>query len=268
LAGFDGRLSGEISNRTFNTFSKNVAEKWIPEYSKNIDWKRYQAIMQLVLSRKLDGSNNQEQAWFNQQTYALIDELRTTKSDTFGYQSPQYLAHLLDGMVIVANNIWGSRRFDEHDIAMANNLDWLLNTELKNRKVVVWGQFVHVNKRGYTPSNTDNVTSIIKKRYPKQTHVIHFAGFEGSFKNFVTGKTNKIPLSNGNTAEKVLFERFKTTNKLPVFIKADKIDEELSKYPNQKLQFHELNYESTIPAHHWPLYWDSLVLIPYISPSN
>ena len=262
LAGFDGRLSGELSINQFANTLENKLKLWLPNTLERIEWSKYKKLLNATLKRDVSEFAS-SQSWFEIHTIGLIDELLAMKSDSRGYESPEYMAHLLDGLLIVANNLWGTRRFDEHDIAMANNLDWLLQTELKDKKVVVWGQFIHLNKRYYTTSKTDNVTSIIKKRYPEQTYVVHFAGLKGQYRDFISGKIIDIP-QNSNSAENWLWQQ----QKAPVPYKFYSADQQSKIKSNTDLSFYGLQYKTQIPAHHWHLYWDGLFLLEQVTPSS
>ncbi|NVK25795.1 MAG: erythromycin esterase family protein [Gammaproteobacteria bacterium] len=261
LAGFDGRLSGEISINTLPSKLKEELTRWLPKVLKSMDWQRYQEILIATLKRDVENFENSQQ-WFEQQTVYLKDELLAIKTAQSGYDSPAYMAHLLDGLLIVANNLWGKRRFDEHDIAMANNLDWLLNTELKDKKVLVWGQFIHLNKHYYTTSKTDNVTSIIKKRYPNQTYVVHFAGLEGQYRNFISGKIEDIS-NNASSAERWLWQQNKSDAAYKFY--SPNQQQNLLSNSKQNLSFYGLQYKTQLPAHHWHLYWDGLFLLDKVS---
>lgn len=263
LAGFDGRLSGELSISKFPMELKKQLSRCLPEIPKDFNSALYFELINKTLTRKLSEQDEKHKSWFNQQSQQLINSLLAV-SEATDYSSPAYYAHLLDGVLLIANNIWGDRRFDEHDIAMANNLDWLLQNQLKGKKVVVWGQFVHLNKRYYSTSKTDNVTSIIKKRYPNQTYVVHFAGLKGSYRDFVSGDVKDIT-TRPDSAENYLWKM--SESKSPNF-KFINPEQQMSISANRGLSYYGLQYKDQIPAHHWHLYWDGLFLLKRVSPSS
>lgn len=263
LAGFDGRLSGEFSIAKFPMELKKQLSKCLPEIPKNFNSSLYFELINKTLTRQLSEQDSKHKLWFNQRSQELINGLLAVSSSK-GYNSPAYYAHLLDGVLLIANNIWGDRRFDEHDIVMANNLDWLLQNQLKGKKVVVWGQFVHLNKRYYSTSKTDNVTSIIKKRYPNQTYVVHFAGLDGSYRDFVSGKVKTITPAT-SSAERYLWTMSKSKNPNFRFINPK---QQSAIHANQGLTFYGLQYKEPLAAHHWHLYWDGLFVLKQVSPSS
>lgn len=263
LAGFDGRLSGQISLSRFVPELQSKLKLWLPKYYANMDWSRYSALLNKTLNRALSENQRDAMPYFNQQSLDLINTLRTVPTEQSGYQSPEYYALLLEGLWTVANNLWDKKRFDEHDVAMANNLDWLLHTELKEKKVIVWGQFVHLNKHSYTVAYADNVTSIIRKRYQNETHVVHFSALKGQYKNFVTGKVDDIVVPI-NSAEQHFWSMSEGQSENYRYM--DKASVSAIK-PNG-LTFFGLNYQGSINAAHSILYWDSVFLLNQVSPSN
>ncbi|WP_449359628.1 erythromycin esterase family protein [Alishewanella longhuensis] len=61
--------------------------------------------------------------------------------------SASYYARLLEGVIRLFEVHYQVRRFDEHDLAMANNIHWLLENLYNNQKIIVWGHNVHVNRQ-------------------------------------------------------------------------------------------------------------------------
>ncbi len=69
------------------------------------------------------------------------------KSKAIGFNSPQYTAQLIRGIITMAETLWNLRRRDEHDIAMAENAHWLIDHVYQGKKVIIWGHYIHLNRQ-------------------------------------------------------------------------------------------------------------------------
>lgn len=261
LAGFDGRLSGELSKQNFVHSLNNSVCQWFPELKTDSRWPRYLELLQQTIERKLGPTKPSIQSWFNQATDKLITQLSSVESVENGYDSPMFYSRLLQGLSAVANNMWKNEVTNAHDIVMGDNLLWLLNSELKDKKIMVWGHFVHVNKKGFTPTGEDNATSHLNKKLKEQSYVIHFAASTGAFNDFVSGKPQVI--NNANSSA----ELHLITNNNQVYDYQFFTPEGINSLPTN-LNFYGTDYKSKLPANNWQQYWDGLFVLKKVSPSR
>ena len=264
LQGFDGRLSGKyaIADVANVIKSKSLSNSAIA--NNKIDWQRYSAMTTNIIKRQGQQYNAEQRQWYVETSKTLITALNR---DQGGFDSGSYVARLIRGLVIVAENMWQQRRFDEHDIAMADNVQWLLENKLKGKKVIIWGHYIHVNRAGWTPNLNDNLGSMLEKRYPNQIYFTHFTAASGKYREFrdgtvVTIKPNE-DIAFETTAINAVdsppraspFASFVTPQKLPSIF-------------NDDMLMHGIDYKSSIKVSDWSAHFDGVFILNKISASN
>lgn len=192
LSGFDGRLSGEHSTEYFVKTLKEVISKHLPRQQLLNDWDRYSRLLQASLERKKLPIDNETASSHIEENYQLIDQLQSIDAHQ-QFDSPAYYAQLLKGVNRVFEVLHGFRRHDEHDIVMADNIQWMLNNVYKNKKVIVWGHYIHVNPLGFVKLRYDNLGSILDKSFAENSFYVNFQGISGNYKNYIDGSTVAIP---------------------------------------------------------------------------
>lgn len=177
-----------------------------------------------------------------------------------GYDSSGFWAQVVKGNVMVSQQLWGLRRSDENDLVMADNVEWLLDNLYPNKKVVVWGHFVHVNRLGLGPTRYANLGSELIERYPNQVYMAHFSGAKGEYTDFITMKTRKVPVDNAANFENSILKVDMSIG----FI--DKGDVNFSHPQAQNATLWGYDYSSTIPLMAWPKLWDGMFVLDEVTP--
>ncbi|WP_164852380.1 erythromycin esterase family protein [Rheinheimera riviphila] len=207
LAGFDGRFSGTLSTSQlvpeFRLFlQKQLLQKQLLQkqpqqiFVPQSQSEAYLQQIQQLLDGKLSAATPAIQQKFlniNQSIAAMLQPGKlpgTALEAGFWFRINASLRQ----MALVS---WQQRRFDEHDLAMAANLQWLLDQQYAGRKVIVWGHYIHLNRLGgfqnalHAPQTpvaqrltVANMTSALAEQTLKNSYVLHFSGAEGSYIDF------------------------------------------------------------------------------------
>lgn len=266
LAGFDGRLSGEYSLGGVGPFIKQQSERFLTGGSLRVDWTEYLAIAQAALERSPGDFTPEQQARFIETSYRLIHRLNGLRSGASGYDRPGYVARLMHGIVIVAQNLWGNRRHDEHDIAMADNLRWLLENPFKGKKVIVWGHFIHLNYGGTVPHRFDNLGTLLRREHGDDMYLAHIAASEGQYRDFVDMQVKAISPAQGGMLEAQIVRDRNVDGSDAVFLDGPAL-ERVVRDAGDDARFYGHQYRYPIASRTWSHYWDGMFILPNSSAS-
>ncbi|MBN8429317.1 erythromycin esterase family protein [Microbulbifer salipaludis] len=261
LAGFDGRLSGEYSLAGAADFIKQQSVRLLPRESATVDWSEYLAITQAALERVPGGFTDAQQARFIENSYRLIQGFNGLPSRASGYDRPDYVARLVHGLVIVAQNLWGTRRHDEHDIAMADNLRWLLENRYKDKKVIVWGHFIHLNYGGTVPHRFDNLGTLLRRDYGKDMYLAHIAAVKGQYRDFVDMQVKAISPGQGGMLEAQIVRDRNVDGSDAIFLDGPALDH-VVRDAGDNARFYGHQYRHPIASQSWSHYWDGMFILP------
>lgn len=192
LAGFDGRLSGQISTQQLVPALRH----YLRGYSAVSSYQSYLLQVQQLLDGQLTKAEPNIQQEFLQSNLRLAAMLngRLPAGEQLDAGFWYRINASLRKMALVT---WQKNRFDEHDLAMAANLQWLIDHRYAGRKIIVWGHYIHLNRAGgfqnslyepHTPIeqriSVANMTTALKQSTLEKTYVLHFAGARGSYIDF------------------------------------------------------------------------------------
>lgn len=262
LAGFDGRLSGEYS---VNRFVKQLQQQIqaLPEAKTLLaDWEPYAKQLQATLERQFAPLTERQVQQHIQKGFQIMDALIAADLEPT-MDSASYYARLLEGVIRLFEVHYLVRRFDEHDLVMANNIYWLLENLYNNQKIIVWGHNVHVNRQGYLALRTNNITTALEKAYDKQSYIVNFAGLSGQYRDYVDGQVKTLPTLNTQHLAYRLQSQFEDTPHA-IFIEPQQFAAE--QYRDLLLQGHEYHEDYQIPVHLWRNHFDSIFLINSVTP--
>lgn len=268
LAGFDGRLSGELSINQIANQLQAFATTHYTKQTQWIDWAFFNTQTQAILKRDakaLQALTEPQRMEYMQQANFLADLMGKEQILGSGYQSSTFWAQIIKGNAMVGQQLLGLRRSDENDLIMGENIEWLLNNLYPNKKAIVWGHFVHVNRQGLGPVRYANVGTELIRRYPGQVYVAHFAGGAGHFTDFISMKKKSVPNTlDGSSAS---FESSLLNTSIDIgFI--DKQDINFAKPSAKKATVWGYDYASTMPLTEWPKMWDGMFYLNQVTPVN
>jgi len=266
LAGFDNRHSGEISLRDLVPAMRQFLAT-LPAVVSN---EQYLHQLQQLLQGQLSTLPAHQQKQFLHTSQALEQHLvaalhrASHDVETLGFWLRVNAS--LRQMALVA---WQQLRFDQHDLAMAANLDWLVNQQYAGRKIIVWGHYIHLNRHGgfidalYRPEQgvtarvvADNMTSALPAKVRAESYILHFSGAQGRYLDF--RDLQQVAVHSDETMlERRLTAQFAT----PVFVPLSQSFE-----PTGRLWGHE--YKSTLTWAQAQQRFDGMILLPQITPTQ
>jgi erythromycin esterase len=260
LAGFDSRHSGGLSQQQLvPTFRQYLAKRNLAA-----DYEAYLQQLQLLLNGKLAGLSSQQQQQFLQQSQKLEQQLIDQQGDDAGFW--RRINASLKQMALVN---WEKLRFDQHDLAMADNLVWLFNEKYAGRKLIVWGHFVHVNRLGgfaFSPTGAKmsvpqfhpvpNMTSSLPVEMRDQSYIVHFSAAKGRYTDYVTQQ--EVEFNSDNT---MLEQELAQTAEGHVFTSM------AQPHARQHLKLWSVDYKNTMTWAQAQQRYDGLLVLPTVTPS-
>lgn len=261
LAGFDSRHSGALSQQQLvPTFRQYLAQQNLAA-----DYEAYLQQLQLLLNGKLNTLNSQQQQQFLQQSQKLEQQLIDQQGDDAGFWRRIHAS--LKQMALVN---WQTLRFDQHDLAMADNLAWLFNEKYAGRKMIVWGHFVHVNRLGgfaFSPTGAKmsvpqfhpvpNMTSSLPLEMREQSYIVHFSATKGLYTDYVT--LQDVAFQSDNT---MLEQQLAQNAEGLVFASMQQTPE------RQNLKLWSVDYKNTMSFEQGRQRFDALIVLPTVTPSS
>ena len=203
LAGFDNRLSGELSRTLLVSQLRDFLAVGTLDAGQHARLNAYLPMVQRVLDGEAGQAGVARQAQFLADS-RWLDELL----QTYAVHDAGFWRRINASLRRMAEVVWQRKRFDEHDLEMAGNLQWLLEEAYPGRKVVVWGQYVHVNRKGgfqdsmwrggqplHQRRYVDNMTTALPAQVRAEAYVLHFAGAEGAYLDFVGMSDKTVSVS-------------------------------------------------------------------------
>ncbi len=271
LSGFDGRLSGATSQKTVvKTIEKYSKQYLTQKQFSTINWKAFNHLNQQTLNGKKLNLSHEQVSQHVVQSYQLIDLLKQVKSNNTNFESPYYWARILSGLTRSFENRYDLRRHDEHDYPMADNLEWFIDDVYKDKKVIVWGHYIHVNKLGAEITRYDNAATLLNQRMHKKlkqkygdiSYHAHFSGISGTYREFRDNSIGHLPKLTEQSFERQLLKLFKGKNNTAIFINPQQA--ELTN--SDKIIFgHEYAAKHQIKVNQWQQHFDGTFFIKEVS---
>ncbi len=202
LAGLDGRLSGSLSRKELVPQLRAHLSRQPLDAPQTLRLERHLDQTQRLLDGHLLKADVAEQAQFLRDAQWL-ESLLPAPAGAHGadvFSSDGFWRRVNASLQRMAEVAWQRRPFDEHDPMMAGNLQWLMEQAYPGRKVVVWGHYAHLNRLGgYRDGHpgglppVDNVTRALPAALQAQTYVLHFAGAQGRYLDYVDQRVIEVP---------------------------------------------------------------------------
>jgi len=265
LSGFDGRLLGESSANGVVDFIAHGSKQFLGDGLLAFSWKHYIKQAQKLFSTNQVIPDEKEQEFFIEQSYELQDHLLKTQSEFKAFESPKYIALLVKGLLFKAEELWGSRRHDEQDIPMADNVKWLLDEVYPNKKIIVWGHYIHLNRNGAEINRYANLGTLMTQRWPNNIYITNITAGKGSYREFRDLSVLTIPTLRDSSIEKQLLD-FLPKKEKSVSLFIDESDLDFSQLTDKTMFGHEYKYQ--IPVPQWKNHWDGLFFINKVSAAN
>jgi erythromycin esterase len=264
LSGFDGRLSGEYSLNCFVKQLKGSIETLPKSKELLVGWPSYSQQLIDTLRRNFSPLDKRQIEQHILKSHQLMDALIDGDSSP-ALESPSYYARLLAGVIRLFEVHYQVRRFDEHDLVMADNLHWLLEHIYTDKKVIVWGHYVHLNRQGYLKMRQNNVTTALSKAYGEQSYIVNFSGLSGQYREFRDGTVINLPALGKQHLAFHLQNSFESKPHA-IFVEPEQFEQE--KFQNLVLYGHEYLTDFQVPVHLWRNHYDSVFFINKVSASN
>ncbi|NRR31385.1 erythromycin esterase family protein [Oxalobacteraceae bacterium] len=151
--------------------------------------------------------------------FAFIGQLQAALPASKNYFWQRILVSVDDQ----ARRYWGLRH-EQRSQVMGDNLDALITHRYPGKKIIVWGNFVHLNRSGLPVGG--NLGSVIARRFGQKAYVVHFTGNQGVFYNFFNDQNTPVVRFPFKTIENLLEQQpgpynFTNWRDLPVRFKTD-----------------------------------------------
>ncbi|PUA28333.1 MAG: hypothetical protein B0W54_17870 [Cellvibrio sp. 79] len=260
LAGFDGRLSGNLSKQKLVPQLKTFLEKQKIQAEKN----NYLQQLQSLLDGNLEKADAATQKKFLVSNSALDQALQQLKQKSSLRLDAGFWQRINASVRMMAEVAWQQKHFDEHDLAMAGNLQWLAEEAYPDSKIIVWGHYIHLNRKGgfrgslHHPEYVHNMASALPTPLLEKTYVLHFAGASGEYIDF--GDLQKIHV---NAPTTLLEETLNRDINAAIFIDM-KTNANGKKLP--PLWGHE--YKTTLDWQDAQQRFDGMILLKQITPAS
>lgn len=199
LAGIDNQLHGSYTAEHLRKLVIRLLSNDSTKTSfKILDQSRYLRVLDSILKFYARGTLSNPQSeleWFVQQTDELLRQLKANASiDSFSIIALENLRSACQHWQLYKYKypLDFSSRFNERDVQMAKNLQWLAKVKYPSEKIIVWAANGHISKNQYDVEPPEfrhqSLGAFFTKQlgFAGQTFVIGFSSFEGT-----AGRTTK-----------------------------------------------------------------------------
>ncbi|MFZ6870779.1 erythromycin esterase family protein [Undibacterium sp. Di27W] len=212
LSGMDGQHTGLYARQYLVADLKNQVND---KLGNDAFWDKFTELSLQLFSMNRSLPDEKTQA----QYFQFIQKLKTALSSREQY----FWQRIVISMEDQALRYWGHRH-EHRSAVMGENLLTLLTQRYADQKVIVWGNFVHLNRSGLPQHG--NLGHVISRQFKDKVYVVHFTGNKGSYYNFFNDQNTPVLSFPSKTIENHLAPQpgpynFTDWRKLPVQLKQD-----------------------------------------------
>lgn len=276
LAGFDSRLSGNLSKtQLVKSFGEYLERKGL-SIEEHERWQDISGLLDELLNGNVQEADELEKKQFFSSVQWLRQKLtsQTDPENMAPYDSAAYWLRITNSLTRMAEVAWGVRRFDEHGLEMAENVNWMLTQAYKEQKIIIWGQYIHLNKYGgfveslnrpekplHLRQRVENMSSVLHKDWSNEMYVVHFSGIGGAYISFKDMSRVDFSTDPGDLLEEAVLQK---AGAGPVFLDFTNADFSARRY--KSLFVWGLGYKSYIPLADMKNHWDAAFFFDAIEP--
>ncbi|MDF3035710.1 MAG: hypothetical protein K0S28_984 [Paucimonas sp.] len=215
LTGMDSQHSGRYSNEFLLADLAQRLEASGNKIRKDGFWADFSSLTRDLFSMKRTAPEARVRfAYFN-----FIGKLQnelSERKDPFWYR-------ILVSIEDQARRQWGLKH-EQRSAVMGENLATLIRHRYPGKKIVVWGQFVHLNRAGLPAGG--NVGHAVAQEFGQQAYAVHFTGNKGTYYHFFNAQNTPVISFPSKNIESLLEQQpgpynFTNWRKLPEHLKTD-----------------------------------------------
>lgn len=216
LSGMDGQHTGQYSSRFLVQDLGKRLEQAGSQLQRDAFWPVF-----TELSNKLIAMQRSAPAPATQLRYfGFIKQMQAALPVDQDY----FWHRILVSMEDQAMRYWGLRH-EQRSAVMGDNLTALIQYRYPDKKIIVWGNFVHLNRSGLPLGG--NLGSAIAQQFGQQAYMVHFTGNQGTFYNFFNDQNTPLIRFPSKTIENYLEQQagpynFTDWRKLPAQLRTDR----------------------------------------------
>jgi erythromycin esterase-like protein len=214
LAGIDNQLHGAFTGRHLNKLVTGIfSENKSLQSFENFDDTKYLRILDSIVKYSARGvvpNSQSELEWFAKQTDLLLGQLNALiEFDSFTIMALQNIRSASRHMQLYKDQQNYNSVFEERDLQMAKNLEWLVTVRYPSEKIIVWAANGHISKNQFDVEprkfRHDSFGAFFTKQLgnANQTYVLGFSSFEGNAgRTTQNGNKYQLPAREGNSFER------------------------------------------------------------------
>lgn len=268
FAGFDNRHSGTLSSTELISSLKSYLTEAGSIIPKDSNWLTFESA-----ANSLINSNEERPSSLAQHTFfSLAVQISNFTNAARGSEAPNsfnssgFWHRITKSLTRMAEISWNGRSVADHDLEMAQNIKWLMEEVYPNKKVVIWGQYVHLSPYGNTDHTSGppeaNVGTELKRMWPNEVYTVHFGGSKGSYTNFITLQEKQLSLPPRGSLEDILNKK-RTTS---AFIDASNLNLEAIDLQKTTMWTYHYDDSERVLVRDWSKHWNGMFLLNPIRP--
>lgn len=250
MVGFDSQHTGGMSLTSLVTDLTQAQQEIDKAWVNSQQWQVFSSQIQQVLDgAKVRFPLEQESLFFNQ-----LDKLANNFEQHDSLDNNGFWFRISKGLSAQAKRQWNLG--DNRSQQMGENIKWWAE-QYPDKKIIVWAHTWHLTKEG---NNQINAGKVVSDAFGDAYHMVHFSAEKGQYLNFIDLKNKEVTKPVKNSIEH-LFSR--ATSSSINFIENKGLflqGSDLKAFAN--------DYQDTLKASEWPIYWDSMFIFKDISPAT
>ncbi len=250
MVGFDSQHTGGMSLTGLVGDLTQAQQKIDKSWVNSQQWQVFSSKIQQVL----DGSKvrfplDQENVFFNQ-----LDKLANNFEQHDSLDNNGFWFRISKGVAAQAKRQWNLG--DNRSQQMGENIKWWAE-QYPDKKIIVWAHTWHLTKEG---NNQINAGKVVSDAFGDAYHMVHFSAEKGQYLSYIDLKNKEVTKPVKNSVEHLLSQA--STSQINYIENKGLLVQE------SDLRVFANDYQDTLKASEWPIYWDSMFILKDISPAT
>lgn len=206
LATFDSQHSGKMSQDSLMVDLANYLMRQQSDIPRSIAWRHFAAHSNSLLRMVRTAPPPEEQQRF----FIVLDRIEQQLKKNFVLNptfpnDPNFWLRITASLRSQAKAFWLPEAIPNYnaprELAMADNMLWLLEKQYPHKKVVIWAHDFHGQKVPLFPGMKGMLNMVREKIPGEHFYHVYFTGHTGEFFDFIDGKIFTIPTPHAQSIE-------------------------------------------------------------------
>ena len=189
FTGMDSQHTGQKSQDFLVADLVSFLKVYDSKLPNTKDWKIFEKLALEIFKMKRKVAKEDKISFYKtlKDIHKELTIIPSEEADLLG--NSKFWLQILASIESQSKRYWGDIEDMDRDRQMAVNMSWLVNNPFKGKKTIIWAHNFHIAKKvgGMKPMGY-----FLKNEFKNKMYTMGFTGYDGSYVDFISGKTIKI----------------------------------------------------------------------------